>query len=265
MDSEISEMIEKLKLEKRMLARKVLELSKNLTKIEQRFEDKFTKYEERIDLLEAKVANYVDTNNVKVEDLKKNEDKLAEDVSIMEAEREVIAEKIKLADKNLTEMKDSIDKITFKSVEKNEPKDDEKVVDDDDRKQCRYDNKGYCCQSESCNFFHPKSICNLYLQTGTCWRQNCRQRHPRVCRYDSRCFRGKSCRYLHLTNLCDHCNEFSQKIYYCEFCTKNFCDHCTVEKAHIENIYDVNSDHNPTCTQIHKLAQNPNCERMDQD
>ena len=101
MDSEISEMIEKLKLEKRMLARKVLELSKNLTKIEQRFEDKFTKYEERIDLLEAKVANYVDTNNVKVEDLKKNEDKLAEDASILEAEREVIALKIMLADKPL--------------------------------------------------------------------------------------------------------------------------------------------------------------------
>ena len=97
-----------------MIALKVLELNKNLTKIKQRFEDKFAKYEERIDLLEAKVANYVDTNNVKVEDLKKNEDKLAEDVSILEAEREVIAEKIKLADKNLTEMKDSIDKITFK-------------------------------------------------------------------------------------------------------------------------------------------------------
>ena len=132
MDSETSEIIEKLKLEKRILARKVLELNKNLTKIEQRFEEKFTKYGERIDLLEAKVANYVDTNNVKVEDLKKNEDKLAEDVSILEAEREVIAEKIKLADKTLTEIKDSIDKITFKFVEKNEPKDDEKVVDDDD-------------------------------------------------------------------------------------------------------------------------------------
>ena len=53
-DSQTSEIIEKLKHEKRLLARKVLELSKNLTKMEQIYENKFTKYNERIDKLEGK-------------------------------------------------------------------------------------------------------------------------------------------------------------------------------------------------------------------
>ena len=65
--------------------------------------------------------------------------------------------------------------------------DDYKAVNDEniERKQCRHDNRGYCRKLNECNFFRSNSICELYLETGTCWRQICRNIHPKVCRYGS--------------------------------------------------------------------------------
>ena len=125
-----------------------------------------------------------------------------------------------------------------------------------ERKQCRFDNAGFCHEPDSCNFFHSPSICEIYLETGTCWLRNCRQRHPKVCPYGERCFRGYQCRYLHFTNPCDRCNTFSPNIYYCEFCSKNFCEHCTIEKAHVENIYETKLVENPS------NKEKPNCKRI---
>ena len=281
MDAETFDIIEKLKHEKRLLARKVLELSKNLTKMEQIYEDKFTKYDERIVKLEAQLSVKVDMIDVKIENLdikdkavekkfaivlddlenlKKDQVRLSDDVSNIEAESDVLNVKIETIDDAIKEIDKKIE-----AHEKLVENDEIVVNENSERKQCRYNNRGYCRQLSDCNFFHSNSICEVYLETGTCWRQICRQRHPKVCLYGSRCFRGKSCSYLHLDNLCDQCNHFSQKTYYCEFCTKNFCGNCTMEKAHITNIYDENSEANPTCVNIHKLTPNPRCEEMDQD
>ena len=38
-------------------------------------------------------------------------------------------------------------------------------------------------------------------------------------------------------NKCDKCERNSVKNYFCEFCTKNYCQYCTVKEAHAENVY----------------------------
>ena len=115
---------------------------------------------------------------------------------------------------------------------------DIETSNEDEKKQCKYDRKGYCRESENCAFLHSESVCDLYLQTGICWRQTCRVRHPKVCRYGDKCYRGSDCRYLHLTSPCGKCQTFSRNCYHCEFCMKSFCQNCTVEKAQAKNIYD---------------------------
>ena len=260
MDHRMSETIEKLKNEKRMLARKCLELSKNVTRMEQTFEQKFAMYEEKLNILENKINDKVATLNYKIEDLTKKENIISDEVSILEAERDVIANKIKLIDNNLIVLTNHIDEL---EVVKNEDAKEKQIGDPKlEIKQCRFDNKGYCRLSESCSFFHAKTTCEIYSKTGTCWLKNCSQRHPKMCRYGERCYRGKLCRYLHLNNACDQCEMFSPTIYYCEFCQNNFCAHCTVDDAHIKNIYQ---DKTPTCQNIHKFSQKPIDEQMEQD
>ena len=57
------------------------------------------------------------------------------------------------------------------------------------RKLCTYNNKGYCKNGDqTCPFSHTGLVCDLYKTTGLCWRLNCRERHPKVCRYGKRCF-----------------------------------------------------------------------------
>ena len=181
------------------------------------------------------------------EDLRKYQERLCDDVSKLETERDLVNKKIEVID-------DTLDKI-----DKQIDADKKDVEEEHERKQCRFDNFGFCNQTDRCQFFHTNTICDLYQETGTCWRKNCRQRHPKACRYGRRCYRGKSCRYFHFSDPCERCNVFSQKIFYCEFCSKNFCEHCTVEKAHTENIYEIKSIEDPLST------QEPSCAKIHQD
>ena len=66
-------------------------------------------------------------------------------------------------------------------------------------KKCRYYNTGFCRSRLKCQFLHPDSICQDYLESGKCDNyKTCLQRHPRECNYwrkSGKCF--YSCSYLH--------------------------------------------------------------------
>ena len=105
-----------------------------------------------------------------------------------------------------------------------------------------------------------KKIVNSSIQTKSVkfiWTRepvgklDCRLRHPKPCRYGNQCFRGKSCLYLHSTSYCDRCENFSRNLYFCEFCTKSFCQNCTVKQAHAKNIYGDENLESPKCENIH--------------
>ena len=70
-------------------------------------------------------------------------------------------------------------------------------------KRCRYFNKGHCKYREKCKFYHPKTICKNYLESGKCESTDCSDRHPKLCRFWSKnkagCRRGSDCDFLHVT------------------------------------------------------------------
>ena len=78
--------------------------------------------------------------------------------------------------------------------------------------RCRFFNKGFCKNGESCNFLHPDNTCKEYMESGGCSQGSaCKERHPQRCRYWSRenCWRNETCLYLH--NLEDFNTESDQK------------------------------------------------------
>ena len=133
------------------------------------------------------------------------------------------------------ENKNSIDE-----VDKGDDSEDESHV----IKQCKFDKYGYCNRgATNCGFFHSLETCEIYLDTGFCNKETCRKRHPKLCYYfgNGFCKHGEKCRFLHQNeppqNKCDKCERHSVKNYFCEFCTKNYCQHCIVKEAHTENVY----------------------------
>ena len=89
-----------------------------------------------------------------------------------------------------------IDIITnCESVKKEDISDQRK----NEKKKCRYFNRGFCKYDLNCRFYHPDLVCNEYRQEGICRQRRCQQRHPRHCRYwtsnPEGCKRGDSCHY----------------------------------------------------------------------
>ena len=260
MDPGISETVEKLKCEKKIIARKVLELSNtfkiSIARLELKFDEKCASYEIRIEELEKEKSNKLNIIDAKLENisddiegLKRDEVKLSDEVSNLEAERNHVYKTINLIDETLQEIK-----IKFEEFKKQ--KDDEKIKLENEnkniRKPCKFNNKGYCRGKENFQFYHSERVCKIYEATGTCWKQSCRQRHPKICWYSKKCFRGESCRYLHYTSQCNRCEQMSCKTYHCEFCENSFCDKCIVEKAHINNIYENENNEDAKCEHIHQ-------------
>ena len=100
MESNVSETIQKLKNEKRILARKLLELSNtfkaSMARIEKKFEDKIAINEERLDKLENTRIDIEmkglesSTVNTKVRDLEKLIDIHGEEITELKSEKEIV-------------------------------------------------------------------------------------------------------------------------------------------------------------------------------
>ena len=134
---------------------------------------------------------------------------------------------------------------------------------------CKYYNRGYCRNKTLCLYTHPKDVCKLYVKEGECSVMDCSSRHPKTCRYWKRgyCYRGDLCEFGHdatedahnekenvkIIN-CDNCNEGKTHLYYCEFCSYNFCIKCTVEEAHDKSY--PKSTKIAGCMQIHYPVTN---------
>ena len=184
---------------------------------------------------------------IDLERIQKDEVKLSDDISKLETEKEKVAKKIELIDQTLQEFSDKIVELEKPIENRNDEQAKNKY---DMRKPCKFNNRGYCSQKERCQFFHAETVCDIYRETGHCWKPICRERHPKTCWYSGECFRGESCRYLHHELSCEKCEKCATIRYHCEFCNKDFCERCTTDEAHTKNIYTNNED--PKCTNIHQ-------------
>jgi hypothetical protein len=101
--------------------------------------------------------------------------------------------------------KETVDELYY-SHTTHKTKDNEDVIDNSVDKmkkdvKCRYNDRGYCSQSE-CVFLHSNIICDKVLSNGKCpASKECLLRHPKDCKHwmgDTRgCLRGDRCKYLH--------------------------------------------------------------------
>ena len=90
------------------------------------------------------------------------------------------------------EIFDAVKHTEMKRIEKNKQK--------KSKTKCRYYNRGYCKEGESCDFLHPSEVCQEYVYNGSCPQRNrCQQRHPQSCKFweQGDCWRGETCAYLH--------------------------------------------------------------------
>ena len=250
MDVKISESIEKLKQEKRIIANKLLELSQRVqnsfAKMEKKNNERFALYEnklaklekEKLELSEPKVCECA----IQVTNINSIVEKHSDDVSKLEQEYQVTNMLIEKIDTNLEELDNRIESSN-KIIE--DLKKATLLSEPEERKQCIFDRTGYR------EFFQEKLVC---------WKNNCIKRHPRICRYFQRDIcRRENCRYLHksttetkavdLTDVCYRCERGSYRRYFCEFCSKNMFANCTAKEAHVSNIYEKHE--HPSCSDVH--------------
>ena len=172
---------------------------------------------------------------------KKLEDKFTKDV-------ETILEKQKILDKAIVDNSAAITKIDNEILHSSNVKQNEIVKDTtkdktsdkaivNNRKKCRYFNRGYCKYKDKCRYTHPKDICSEHLQSIRCENQDCLGRHPRACKWLSKqggCKRGRECEYLHVK--CDNPELASSKIFECISCKHIWEDRKCVVEHFIGNI-----------------------------
>ena len=178
MDPQISESIEKLKSEKRIIAKKLMEFSNcfknSIAKLEKQFEERFETYEKKLkevedkllETIESKVVTSsehtkndineliivkIDTISRDIESLKTKEIDLTDDVNHLETERTRVNDKIIEIDNVLIQLKENVTEAKQAG-----------------RKQGKYDRRGYCKELERCPFFHTKEVCRTYVEKGLC-------------------------------------------------------------------------------------------------
>jgi hypothetical protein len=66
--------------------------------------------------------------------------------------------------------------------------------------KCKFYNRGYCKEKDSCEFVHPEETCQEFIDTGYCSAGRlCHGRHPHKCRFwqEGSCHRDSSCAFQH--------------------------------------------------------------------
>ena len=48
---------------------------------------------------------------------------------------------------------------------------------------CGHNNRGYCKYKSRCRYTHSKDICSDHLSIGKCSNKECKDRHPRKCKW----------------------------------------------------------------------------------
>jgi hypothetical protein len=80
-------------------------------------------------------------------------------------------------------------------------------------KKCKFYNRGFCREGNSCYYLHPEKKCEKHCEGKRCSEgSKCQMRHPHHCQHwkKGNCFRGEDCLYLHLDKVEDKCDDDSQ-------------------------------------------------------
>ena len=93
--------------------------------------------------------------------------------------------------KDLLKIIKTVDSLNIKIENQNENK-----------KKCKYYNRGYCKYKEQCTHSHFRTICDEFSTNGKCSNfKSCLFRHPKPCRFWTKkiegCRRGNTCLYMH--------------------------------------------------------------------
>ena len=97
---------------------------------------------------------------------------------------------------------------------------------------------------------HPQEICKEYMESLKCEKAECRDRHPKMCKYlkyRGGCKRGIECDFLHVTPVSDdgiNTNHLKNE-YNCSGCKSAFPDSRYVKKhviEHTELFFCLNCD-----------------------
>jgi hypothetical protein len=126
------------------------------SKMEKTYEEKFAIFETGFEQLETKrIEEYV-TIDAKVETLTNN-----------------------IEEYKMRELKLSLERMNENLEAFKQLFDDDKpeAVDKDIRKTCRFHNKVHCNKKDSGAFFHANTICEIFRETGACWKQVCREQN----------------------------------------------------------------------------------------
>ena len=90
--------------------------------------------------------------------------------------------KNKESEVNDQQLKDALTKIEVDlEAIKNNKKDESSrlsLIEESDKKRCKFWNRGYCKFKQNCPFLHPQAIC-IEEQ---CSNKNCEKRHPNICK-----------------------------------------------------------------------------------
>ena len=132
----------------------------------------------------------------------------------------------------------SIDsEIKMLEAAKVESKKEEDITKALKAKKCKYFDRGYCKYKFECKFVHHGEICKTYLEGKKCNDKNCKNRHPKVCKWWLRGECGRNnCEYLHVTLVHDDDKQKDTHKYFpCHGCKNCYDDRTSVVQHVIQN------------------------------
>ena len=221
------------------LENKLDEKEKNILKLEKALHDEKDETDKRFDsvidrfaILDYVVEEHTDT----IDEIEKKADDISSKLNAINVSLKEIDKEIKELESKRTSDQKELENANDDSVE------NDTANCDDEIRQCWFDRVGYCNKGrDKCKFMHIEETCEFYTQNGYCNKVRCKKRHPRRCYYDQTgsCIRNEECRYLQIAKKqiqkCSNCEIKTNLTYYCDICDNDFCNHCTLKEAHVEN------------------------------
>ena len=127
----------------------------------------FKEFKVSMDVLEKKVNKH---HEEEIQELIKTQ-KMLNDIVVSNSEA---IKNIDIEIKRIENEKDA------SKVESEKEVDNNKAIK---AKKCKYFNRGYCKYKIECRFVHPREICKIYLEGKKGDDKNCKDRHPKVCKW----------------------------------------------------------------------------------
>ena len=169
----------------------------------------------------------------------KMENKYNEEIKEIKENQEMLGNLLEANSKAIKKVDNIILTMNNENPNADQKKPEEKNKPKKELKRCKFFNSGYCKYKLECKFSHPKEVCKVYLEEGKCNQKQCKNRHPKVCKWlkrESGCKRA-DCDYLHVTLARDdeHRNK-THKSFPCAGCKNCYDDISCVVQYRMNNI-----------------------------